>query len=111
MTVREVISKVRTELRDDNSPYRWSDETLINLINDGIRIIASIRPDAKYVKQVTVQGPALVSQNTDEIGLHDNFFTALVFYVCYRCLAMDWEHGGNLNAAQNYERYFIGEIT
>lgn len=63
--VSDILTPVREEISDkDSAAYRWSDDTLISHLNDGIKELVKIRPDAYALRTVVTLTPGAVLHTT-----------------------------------------------
>lgn len=105
MTLADIIGDFRTELRDTETPYRWTAAVATRFASDGCKVIAKLRPDSLYVTSVTVTEPvdfADASPESQAVPLHESFRAAVVFYMCHRALGTDQEQAANLAVSQAY---------
>lgn len=47
MALSDIVDMARLILRDKAYPYRWQDETVVRYVNDGVKEIRRMRPDAQ----------------------------------------------------------------
>jgi hypothetical protein len=58
MIIHDVISRARDLLHDTTTTYRWSENTLLAWLNDGIRELVNLRPDARFTDDGVYVAPA-----------------------------------------------------
>jgi hypothetical protein len=85
-TYQTLLTESRELLQDTESPYRYSDDILINQLNRGLQEMARIRPDAfwdlfdMYEEDVTV--PVVTAGTLGTTWpLHLQFYAPLVSWV------------------------------
>lgn len=100
MTVAGIISKARVKLLDTNSPYRWSEQELLDGVRMAVRHIRSIRPETRYVGGVLSDFD--VGYATDEIPVDDRFEEALAYYVVYYAYLKDDADTVNAQLAESF---------
>lgn len=67
MIVQDIITDVRAKTGDSVQPYQWLDKYFYTPINNGVRDIAAIHPEALYVTTVETDLPPDVDDPTDTI--------------------------------------------
>jgi len=99
-TVANAITRIREQIKDDvanaSDQYRWDDDLLIRLINDGIYDIVGTHPEASYLASISVADPVRVTAVADDLPITDYYLTSLVDFVAGRVLLEDSEDAGNL---------------
>jgi hypothetical protein len=96
-TAQNIIDRVRTELGDDKQPYRFTNPELLAWARDGEVEISQKRPESLYVANnivLALPSPHLAAM-TATISVAHRYETALIFYICYRAMGIDAEHGAN----------------
>ena len=75
MQLVEVVSGVRTSVQDMRTPYRYSDEMLVGLINRALRLMAVVRPDLfAYMTIITpTVGAAVQTAPADSVRIMEVF--------------------------------------
>lgn len=58
MIIHDVFSRARDLLHDTTTTYRWSESTLLAWLNDGIRELVNLRPDARFTDDGVYVAPA-----------------------------------------------------
>lgn len=66
MTPSDVITDVRFLIQDEETPYRYSDERLLGLINQILKRMVAYRPDLFIVNDTIATTPDTVLQNLPE---------------------------------------------
>lgn len=114
-TWQNLITEARETLQDSRSPYRYSETLLINLLNQGLQALATIRPDAFWSRFLDgdVMPPEIVLIDPDpdtdpnvlarpddeqvlitsevSVDLPMQFYNPLMFYVIGRAELIDDE--------------------
>lgn len=75
MKLTNVVTEVRRMLQDINTPYRYSDTTLLGFANSALKRIAVLRPDLfAYIGEIpTTAGSVVQSSPADSIRLMEIF--------------------------------------
>ncbi|MDE4918269.1 uncharacterized protein DUF6682 [Cupriavidus metallidurans] len=100
-TVQQVIDRGRVPLNDADK-VRYTDDDLLNYLNDGMAEIYTKRPDLRFGK---------FGVATDPIGLTDKFplsqahEVAIKHYIVYRSELTDDENVNENRAAQTYKLF------
>ena len=102
MTVADIITAARTELKDTVAEYRWPDTTMLPFVSDGHMEIASNHRESMCSDAIVTALPVPLTATTDTLLVADHYKQALVAFTCARCLQMDQENAANLAAAANY---------
>lgn len=76
-TYENSVDEAREILQDTVEPYRYSDASLLNILNRALQSIARIRPDAYWD---TFSGSDIVVPEITSITLTDNFPLPMQFY-------------------------------
>lgn len=83
----DIVTEARQLLQDTLSPYRYSDEILVNTLNRGLQTMARIRPDAFYDEfdtvtlDVTVPEITEANMATTDFDLPMQFYSPLIYFV------------------------------
>lgn len=62
MIIHDVFSRARDLLHDTTTTYRWNKSTLLAWLNDGIRELVNIRPDARFTDDGVYVAPSDIIQ-------------------------------------------------
>lgn len=109
-TYEDVVTEARVLLQDNESgSYRYSNATLIDMLNRGLQALARIRPDAFYdlYDNNSLGVPELVETApgagqtvwTTTFGIELQFFNPLVHYVTGMAEIVDDEYSQDGRAA------------
>ena len=130
-TIDDVQTEVREILNDQQSPYRYSDNWLIQVLNTALREVYRLRPDA-YIGGFTTGVLSANLVNTYSVNdlqvingtanptppspatpfpIDDRlFFGPVVFYICGRIEINDDEFADN-NRAMTLMQAFRAQLT
>jgi hypothetical protein len=75
--VSNVISTLRVLVADTTVPYRWSDDILLDRVNDALTDLFTRRPDASPTPFTDLPDPLLA---TDNMSCLDRFVPAARFH-------------------------------
>ena len=78
MTVQDIITDARAKIGDSVTPYQWLDKYFYTPINNGIRDITAIHPEALYVTTVETDLPPDVTAVTDDVLIIDIYRNDLI---------------------------------
>lgn len=106
MTGTNVIARVRQQISDQTTTYRWDDTVMLLYLNDGRREITRRHPEAMYVSSIVVDPVTDMTTLTADIDLTDYYINALVHYVCFRILIEDAENAVNAQTAVSHKQLF-----
>jgi len=121
-TYQDVITESRVLLQDtDSEGYRYSEATLIDILNRGLTIIGRNRPDACYdlYSANSLEVPELVESSpgsgqtlyTATFGFEQQFFNPLISYVVGIAELVDDEYTEDGRAAmllQSFRMELLG---
>lgn len=107
ITAKNVIDRCRRMLPDTGPVFKWLDDELIMYINDGIKEILKLRPEAIFTSGITfpITEPSEISATTDTLTLADNFLPVIANYVMYRANTKNQEYA-NAERAGHYLNEF-----
>jgi len=111
MTAQSIADRVRMELRDTEAPFRWSDPDLLLLIEDVMREIFRVRPDAAAVSRIVVECPTPPASMADTVAFRDAYGPALVYGVCARAIGRDSEEAANAAVEAKFQARFQGALA
>ena len=123
--VIDVIDRAE-EILQDVSNVRWTQQSLLNYLNDGQREIVVFRPDASTVNAsftlassagsntieiIYSSSPANITisnftSDTTTITLDDVYANALLDYILYRAYQKDSEYAGDLQKSGSFMQSF-----
>jgi len=106
MLASDVINRARVILRDENTPYRWSDVSLLLWLNDGQREIVLERPDALFDSDADLKTLTEATATTDELTLEDSWRTPLMDYICFMAFQQDSDDTANQQRATSHYQLF-----
>lgn len=104
MKVSEFIEEVRRQTGDTKTDYRVKDPQIILYINACIKVLKTDHPECTYVDDVTIGYPADVAAVTEDLPIHDSFFSMLMHFVCQRIFMEDAEATGNEKKANAHTK-------
>ena len=121
-TYQDIVTEARVLLQDtEASSQRYSDATLLAILNRGLRSLAGIRPDACYdlFDANTLNVPEIVESSpgagqtawTSSFNLDFQFFSPLVHYVVGVAEIVDDEYSTDGRAAlllNEFKRSLMG---
>lgn len=89
-TYEDLITEARQLLQDAETPYRFSDEYMVNTLNRGLQELGRIRPDAYHslydannlnVPEISATDDVYATLWSEDFELNMMFYTPLVAYV------------------------------
>ena len=121
-TYQDVVSEARVLLQDtDSDGYRYSEATLIDILNRGLTIVGRVRPDACYdlYSANSLEVPELVESSpgsgqtlyTDAFVMEQQFFSPLITYLVGIAELVDDEYTEDGRAAmllQSFRMELLG---
>lgn len=107
MTAQEIVTRVRSLIKDEFISYRWSDAYMFTSITEASRKIAEKRPDSLFTTTVpTTNIITTITALTDVLQINDRYKESIENYVCYRCMQKDSEDTSNMALADKYLEKF-----
>ena len=104
-----LIPKVRDLISDSVEPFRWSNETMIDWINEGVASMFETHPEFFYTTELVLTPPDAVGSVEDSLYTTQTGQKVLINYVAYRCLSRDNESPENKQLAKEFlELYAMG---
>jgi hypothetical protein len=101
--------KVRDLISDDQEPYRWTNATMLDWLNEGAAAMFENHPEFYYVDSVVTALPATLTGDADTLTTTQTGQKVLINYVAYRCLSRDNEDPETLQQAARFlEAYAMG---
>lgn len=76
-TYQNAIDEARQILQDTDTPYRYDDAILLNILNRGLQELARLRPDAYWDQFATDD---VTVPEIEELTLEDAFAPPMMFY-------------------------------
>tara|TARA_R110002167_G_scaffold52967_4_gene152353 strand:+ start:897 stop:1247 length:351 start_codon:yes stop_codon:yes gene_type:complete len=108
-TINEAIASIREILKDEVSDaYRYSDESLIRIMNIGFTELHTKRPDAFIVSEPWTV--VKVSDMDAAFPVALNFFNPIIYFVCGYAELRDDEYSRDQRAAILLEQFRM-EVT
>lgn len=104
MLVSQLFSGVRDLLQDKVPPYRYPDESLFEILNEGVIEMRRVRPDLFIGKLAS--DVALVAQLGDTLPFPQQFYGPVKNYVVGRAEMRDDEFTNDKRAQTLYGAYF-----
>jgi len=110
MTTTEVITAARRILADTGTPYEWSNDSLLQYVNDGVRESVRRRPDLLLSTDHTLA--TVADKNLGEaVALGYYWRQALAFFVASRALQEDSADKVNLDRAEQYYGNYLRSLS
>lgn len=104
--VGDYVSGARRLLQDQEAPYRWTDQEMIEALNFGLLESRRLRPDLFIGRLDAVPS----YENTSETVVFDpQFRTALLYYVAGHVGLPDVESAQDAKAAE-YKNKFVAQL-
>lgn len=110
MLASDIITQVRSDLRDTVAVYRWSDATLLSMLSDGLQSLFALRADAFYIEDVVFDPPAAITALTNSVPVFERYKPALIAYVEARALSQDADDTANLARSSALYDQFRGML-
>lgn len=104
MQVSTLLTSARTILQDTVAPYRYSDESLIGIVNEATYEARRVRPDLFMGKLRTSITP--VASVSDTLPLSDQFYGPLLNFVVGRAEMRDDEFTNDKRAQTLYGAFY-----
>lgn len=111
MTAQSLIDLFRTEIKDDETPYRVSDTTALSFLNQALLETRRLRIDAFWANGPISFETVTASTLKDELALLPSLSEYVAYYMAYRALGLDSDHPGNAAMSANYYTKFKTGIT
>jgi hypothetical protein len=110
MTVSDfILNRIRGMIGDSLTPYRWTEATVVNYLNEAREKLFSSHPEAFYVSEIVVSYPGdLLAESALDV-LFD-YRSSLANYTAYRTLTEDSEDPENRKNAQDYLAKFMAGV-
>lgn len=110
-TYEDVITRAREILQDtNNAQYRYSDQSMINAVNDAILEIQRVRPDLLLGVSFD-PGDADLNNLTIELPVATTFFQSLVYMTAGQMMLRDDEFAVDARAVQLLNKGLAQLIT
>jgi hypothetical protein len=104
-----LIAKVRDLISDDQTPYRWTADTILDWLNEGVAALFESHPEFFYVDSVVTSPPVELTVDSETLTTTQSGQKILINYTAYRCLARDNEDPETLQQAARFlEAYTLG---
>mgnify|MGYP003628572102 CR=1 FL=1 len=102
--ISDFIAVVRELLKDEEvGAYRYTDESLVRILNVGITVLRDKRPDAFFITQKMVV--YTVSDFTKEFPLPINFFSPMAYFVTGYAELRDDEYSDDSRATSLISKF------
>ena len=118
MIANDSIAQARINLHDETvASYRWTNQELLDYLNDGIRDLRSRRPDLIIGSDLEITSFASLPLGgggalpTTVIYIDDLMRNALASYISFRALSRDTEDEGNVKRAADFLNQYTREIS
>lgn len=111
MTAQTLINSFRTEIKDDEAPYRISDSVALRFLNEALLETRRLRVDAFWASSTVAFAPVTATLLTDSLSLLPALSESIVYCMAYRMLGMDSEHPGNAAMSANYYARYKAGVT
>lgn len=109
-TVGQYLEESRRLLQDENSPYRFPDEDLVDALNIGMQEVRRLRPDLLLpLFDVPWVDPQGTIDTTVKVTLDPMYRPSLVYYVVGRMQLRDDEPTTDQRAGALLQK-FIGQM-
>jgi hypothetical protein len=109
--VSNILTRVKQILADEEGGARWQETSeLIPFVNDGVRWLFQLRPDAFLSATGSMEERSDVDEATDTIPIDDSFREPLAWYVVSRARMMEDPEKHNLAAAQEARAYAMSFV-
>jgi hypothetical protein len=79
-TVADYLLSARTLLQDKVTPYRYSDDELVDALNIGVKEARRLRPDL-FISNFSPLPSYSSSSTGDVVAFDDQYSSALLYYV------------------------------
>lgn len=91
-TIQDILDEARVYIQDEVEEYRYSDEDLVDYLNNGIWEIRRIRPDF-FIGTYDDEVPSFTTAQLDsEYPLDGQTYTAMAYFVAGNAALRDDEH-------------------
>ena len=111
MTGTTVITTRARPILDDTvsgATERWSDELLVTWLNDGARLIATMKPESLLTAFYTLAVYADIAVIADTVVLGDRYRESLVDYVVARALNQEaQDEHDHARSTAHFEQFII----
>ena len=103
MIAQDVIDRIRPLINDTVAQYRWSDDDLIDKLNDGLEELWKTRPVAFYESAIVLTHFTDLTAVGDTMPVGNSYRQALAFFVAFLAYSEDRDDLAN---AQNAQKFF-----
>lgn len=98
-TIQDILDEARVYIQDEIEPYRYSDEDLVDYLNNGISEIRRIRPDFFVGLFYSDLPQFTISDLGEDYPLDEQTNTAITYFVAGNAALRDDEHVNDGRAA------------
>ena len=101
----DALSRIRKLLGDDvpatAGDYRWSDEDIYDVMDDGQQMIVNDHPEAQYFDEVANDELVAITATTENLQISTIFRNPFINFVVSRMLIEDSEDAANMALSNN----------
>lgn len=108
MTVNDVLTIVRGQLRDPNE-LRWSDAQLYPYINVARAVLLADHPEGQYISKVANTVLTDVSALTDDVAIGPEWLMGLAHLVTSYVLGEDSDDAANAALSKDHYQKYLAE--
>lgn len=106
-TVQDYVNAARVLLQDqDNAPYRYPDEDLVDALNFSLLDALTLRPDLF----LTGDPQSFTAVDTTPVNIDLRYRTAILYYICGHAQLRDDENTQDTRASGFFAK-FTGRLT
>lgn len=98
-TIQDILNEARVFIQDSDTPYRYSDDDLVDYLNNGLYEIRRIRPDY-FINSYDTDVPQFTTaQLGSDYPLDGQTHTAIAYFIAGNAAIRDDEHVNEGRAA------------
>jgi hypothetical protein len=100
----------KTEIRDaisDNAEIRWSDTVLRSFAFSWEMDLVGRHPEAQYRVRVSNPTPVLLTANTQEFTVSDDYRESLIHFCAFKALGGDSDDAANLVLSREHFKLYL----
>jgi hypothetical protein len=110
-TVQDYVDRARVLLLDETTPYRYSDDSLVEALNLAILEMRRIRPDA-MMSYFRTSLPSYTSASlSDTVAIDEQLRVAALYYVCGHAHLRDEEDTQDTRATAFLNKFTAQLLT
>lgn len=119
ITFRRMVERVREQLTDTKTPYRFPTSFICEAIVDGLRTLHNIRPESRYcgLKLVEMKYPDIISPTPDNdqglvelldhpLHIDPRWESAIRYFAQSKCFEIDSSDTANAQKAEYCQKQF-----